>query len=834
MLVDAGISPPDCSSKSLFCPYPWPFRARVSGSYYEAGMNMRLMRLVGFARLALSATLTSLAYGAAGADTPRPSEFASGEVLIGVTAGAGGERAAGIVAGAVGEVVGGHPALGAYRVKLAPGISVAAAVSRLKARTGLRYVEPNYIRRASSTPNDTSYASEQWAPQKVQADLSWDVWNPQARVVIAIVDTGIDYTHPDLSGVIYKDAGGSVIGINVQTGQLNGRDDEGHGTHCAGIAAAQINNSTGIAGIAGWNPNRTGSGSYVRLMPVKVLDSTGAGTDADVADGIIWAVDHGAHVISLSLGGPDYSQTLNNAVQYAWGKGCVVVSAAGNESTSSYSYPAAYANVISVAATNSGDQLASFSNYGSWVKTAAPGVNIYSTYIGGGYGTASGTSMACPLVAGEAAAIRAHNPSLTNADINRAITTNIDPYFPYQGRTLGTGTGRVNVFKALQSGGTQPHPNRLSFNWNPIRGGNTVTGTVTLDGAAPAGGVVVTLTSANAAVQTPATVTVAAGMTTANFSVTTQAVASVTSVNVSAQVSGVGVTTSLALWPAAPEHMTFNPVPVRGGNQVTGTIHLNGKAPAGGIVVSLGSETPSVATPAATVTVPAGSSTGTFTVATYPVNGPTLAIITAFANGVQIRIGFNVTGAAPEHISFNPNPARGGRTVTATLLLNGKAPTGGLTVTLNSENTGLAQVPASIAVPAGQSSATFLVNTSGVAAPTMAVVGASANGVAIRIGLDLQPAVPEHIQFDPGSVKGGGSVTGTLILNGKAPAAGLVVSLNSENPGLAQAPATVTVPGGSDRVSFTVTTSPVVARALAVIGARANGNAIRIGFDVTP
>jgi thermitase len=778
--------------------------------------------------------LLGTACAVAKADAVQSPAYAPGEILVGVSGGVGSDKTAIAVAAGVGEVTGGHATLGAYRVRLAPGISVPSAISRLKTRTGVRYVEPNYIRHASSTPNDPSYAAQQWAPQRVQADLSWDVWVPQAKVVIAIVDTGIDYTHPDLADVLYKDANGSVVGINVQTGRLNGQDDEGHGTHCAGIAAAHINNSKGIAGIAGWSSNRAGSDAYVRLMPVKVLDSTGAGTDADVADGIIWAVDHGAQVISLSLGGPDYSSTLNNAVQYAWGKGCVIVSAAGNESTSSYSYPAAFANVISVAATNSGDQLASFSNYGAWVKTAAPGVNIYSTYVGGGYQSLSGTSMACPLVAGEAAAIRAHNPGYTNADVNRVITTNVDAYVPYGSRTLGTGAGRVNVFKALQAGGTLPHPNKLTFNWNPIRGGNTVTGTVTLDGAAPAGGVAVTLTSANSAVQAPAGVTVAAGSTTATFSVTTQAVAVVTSVNVSAQVSGTGVTAPLALWPAAPDHMTLNPDPVRGGNAVTGTIRLNGKAPAGGLVVTLGSETPAVAKPASTVTVPAGASTATFPVATYAVGGSSLAIITAAANGVQIRIGFNVVGAAPEHITFNPNPTRGGRTVTATLLLNGQAPAGGLTVALNSENPALAQVPASVTVPAGQSAVTFSVTTFGVATRTMAVIGASANGVAIRIGLDLLPAVPEHIAFDPGSVKGGGAVTGTLILNGKAPAGGLVVSLLSENTALAQVPATVTVPDGSDRVSFTVTTNPVAATTLAVVSASVSGSAIRIGFDVTP
>src|SRR5262249_22194575 len=135
----------------------------------------------------------------------------------------------------------------------------------------------------------------------------------------------------------------------------------------------------GIAGIAGWNPAIANSNSFTKLMGVKVLDSNGSGSDAGVASGITWAADHGASVISLSLGSNQTSTTLSNAVQYAWNKGCVIIAAAGNSSSSSVFYPAGYPNAIAVAATDSSDKLASFSNYGSWVQVAAPGVNIFST-----------------------------------------------------------------------------------------------------------------------------------------------------------------------------------------------------------------------------------------------------------------------------------------------------------------------------------------------------------------------------------------------------------------------------------------------------------------------
>lgn len=370
----------------------------------------------------------------------------------------------------IGAVLGTHPQLGVMRVQIAPGFTMAQAAARLRARPDVAYVELNGLYHTMATPNDANYAS-QYAPHKVQADLAWGIWKPQASVTIAIVDTGIDYLHPDLTNKVLRN-GGTVVGFNAlganaRTGvSTDPIDDQGHGTHCAGIAAAQIDNGIGIAGIAGWN-GVAGSTDTVntKLMPVKVLDSTGSGTDASVASGITWAADHGAKVISLSLGGGG-STTLSNAVSYAWGKGVVIVAAAGNSSSSSFSYPGAYPNVISVAATDSSDTLASYSNYGSWVKVAAPGSSIYSTLpivsTGGGfgtnYGTLSGTSMATPHVAGEAALLLAQNPSLTNAQVSSLITGNTDPFTPYAGRTIASGSGRINVYRALQAASGTPLP----------------------------------------------------------------------------------------------------------------------------------------------------------------------------------------------------------------------------------------------------------------------------------------------------------------------------------------------------------------------------------------
>src|SRR5205823_1243403 len=147
-----------------------------------------------------------------------------------------------------GAAVSRHPQLHVYRYRLRQGVSVQAAITQLRKRRDVLYAEPNHILHAFATPNDTFYATKQYGPQKVQADLAWGIWQPSAQVILAIVDTGIDNTHPDLTNKILRDVNGNVIGYNALTGVAGpASDDYGHGTHCAGIAAAQINNVTGVA-----------------------------------------------------------------------------------------------------------------------------------------------------------------------------------------------------------------------------------------------------------------------------------------------------------------------------------------------------------------------------------------------------------------------------------------------------------------------------------------------------------------------------------------------------------------------------------------------------------
>ncbi len=329
---------------------------------------------------------------------------------------------------------------GTGRVEV-PAASLAKVKDELTKSGAVDYVEEDQVRTASFTPNDPSYSRE-WHLPAVNAPAAWDVTQGSGSVTIAIIDTGVDYTHPELSPNV-------VAGYNFVSNNTNYYDDNGHGTHVSGIAAAVGNNGSGIAGVA-WN---------VKIMPLKVLDASGSGYDSDVARAIRYAADRNVGVISMSLGGGGYSQTLQDAINYAYGKGVVIVAAAGNDGTNLISYPAAMDHVISVAALDSSDNLASFSNYGQGLDISAPGVAIYST-VPGGYKTYSGTSMATPVVSGTAALVRGRHPDRGPNDIAQMLFNSADD-LGSPGYDTRYGYGKVNVYGALDgspaaSPGTTP------------------------------------------------------------------------------------------------------------------------------------------------------------------------------------------------------------------------------------------------------------------------------------------------------------------------------------------------------------------------------------------
>ncbi|CAI8912972.1 MULTISPECIES: S8 family peptidase [Priestia] len=290
----------------------------------------------------------------------------------------------------------------------------------------VEYAEPNHMLKAFYTPNDPFFAY-QYGPQKVQAPDAWDVTTSNGNIKIAIIDTGVQLNHPELAIKLWP-------GYNFVEGNLNPNDGNGHGTHVAGIAGALTENSLGIAGIA---PSAS-------IIPVRALDNSGNGTLSNIANAITYSTNAGAKVINLSLGSSQGSITLENAINYAWNQGVVIVAAAGNEASNTLTYPAAYQNVIAVASTDINDQKSDFSNYGTWVEVSAPGSTILSTYTGSYYAYLSGTSMACPHVAGLAALLAAQGKN--NVQIKNTILSTCDPV---PGTGLYWTYGRINANRAV-------------------------------------------------------------------------------------------------------------------------------------------------------------------------------------------------------------------------------------------------------------------------------------------------------------------------------------------------------------------------------------------------
>lgn len=297
----------------------------------------------------------------------------------------------------------------------------------------VEFAEPHFLYTTNETaePNDRLYAKYQWNLPAIETIPGWDVNRGSADVLVAVVDTGVDTSHPDLKGR-------TVAGTNIVNKNSDPIDDVGHGTHVAGIVSALVNNGEGVAGISWYN----------KIMPVKVLDNTGAGTTYSVAQGIIWAADNGAKIINMSLGNYAESQFLHDAIRYAFDRDVVLIAASGNDNTERPGYPAAYPEVFAVAATDSQRQKASFSNYGDYIDVAAPGVNIASTYPDNQYAALSGTSMASPHVTALAALIRSANPLLKNTevmDIMRQTAIDIGD----KGKDKYYGYGQIDIVKAL-------------------------------------------------------------------------------------------------------------------------------------------------------------------------------------------------------------------------------------------------------------------------------------------------------------------------------------------------------------------------------------------------
>ncbi len=331
-----------------------------------------------------------------------------------------------------------------YRLKLKRGANVLKSKEILKKLDAIQSAEPDYIYSTQEVPNDPLFDTYQWDMKKINMEQAWDVAKGSTNIIIAIVDTGIDYHQIDLPTDIIK-------GMDYVNRDDDPMDDSGHGTHVAGVIGAITNNNIGISSV----------NQHAKLMAVKTMATDGLGNGSDVAQGIVYATDHGAKIINLSLGvtiqcNNPAASVINDAVQYALTKNVIVVAAAGNNNMDVAAFtPASCDGVITVGGTTMNDQKVQSSNYGSRIDINAPGENIVSTkstiynqlkskcaLIQENYLACTGTSMASPHVAGAIALLVATNPSLNSKAIRDCLVQTADPL-------EGTLAPRMNVYKAL-------------------------------------------------------------------------------------------------------------------------------------------------------------------------------------------------------------------------------------------------------------------------------------------------------------------------------------------------------------------------------------------------
>ncbi|MFN7874938.1 MAG: S8 family serine peptidase [Pirellula sp.] len=346
---------------------------------------------------------------------------------------------------------------GWFKASVTEGSNLYSAMQSFRTMNDVAFVSPDFRVSITATPNDPMYVN-QWgfensADKDIDMAQAWD-YGTSTSVVVAVIDTGIDYTHPDLAANIWMntdevagngidDDGNGYIddirGWNFINETNNPMDDHGHGTHVAGTIGAVGNNSVGVVGVA-WN---------VKMMALKFLNSSGSGNLSDAVEAIDYARVNGAKIINASFGGGGFSSAMQTAIQRFQNVGGIFVAAAGNNAQNNAviaSYPANYPGVVSVAASTSTDTLASFSNFGTNVHIAAPGQSIRSTLPGNRYGNMNGTSMAAPHVAGALALLWGQAPTLTASLLTSALYANTD-----QVLTDKTIYGRMNVGKTAAS-----------------------------------------------------------------------------------------------------------------------------------------------------------------------------------------------------------------------------------------------------------------------------------------------------------------------------------------------------------------------------------------------
>ena len=425
----------------------------------------------------------------------KTAQFVAGEIILRFSPSAGQARINGVLGSSATRLIRYYSAVDVYHLRVPPGQSTEWAMTHFRSLPEVLAVQPNYIRRAIATPNDPFWTGGQlWGLQKIRANAVWDglsIGDPS--VVIANIDTGVDYTHPDLAANMWRNPGeipgnradddgngyvDDLVGIDVVNanetpgGPEDPMDDHGHGTHLAGTMAGVGNNGAGVAGVT-WNS---------KILACKFIGSNGEGTDADAIgcfDYIVALKRRGVNirVSNNSWGSCDGpAPVLQGAIDVTGEAGILNVFAAGNGETDNDATPYYPSNlsspsIVAVAASDGNDNRPSFSNFGAtMVDLAAPGSGIISTHLNAGYATSSGTSMAASHVAGAAALLTALDPTLTVDSLKTLLLESVDVLPQWQGVVVSG--GRLNVFRAAGELSGSPNPGATLIGTDSTTQGN--------------------------------------------------------------------------------------------------------------------------------------------------------------------------------------------------------------------------------------------------------------------------------------------------------------------------------------------------------------------------
>ena len=701
-----------------------------------------------------------------------------------------------------------------------------ASVLQLRADPNVLHVELNQVLHTQIIPNDPLLTNA-WglnnatsASNDIDAPQAWDLYTGDPNYRIAVIDTGIDFNHPDLQGNIWTNPAEPIDGIdndgngfiddnrgwNFFGNTRNAQDDNGHGTHVSGTIAAKGNNGIGVAGVV-W---------AAKIVPLKFLNSAGSGTLADAIRALDYCSANGIKISNNSWGGGMFDSVLQQAIINAGLKDHLFIVAAGNSALNmeiSPSYPASYnlANMINVAATTRTGLMASFSNYGlQSVHVGAPGLDVYSTWpttfptaFPTGYNQISGTSMAAPHVTGLVALLRGKMPSWTAAQVKAAILSTVSPLASLAGKTI-TG-GQINAFKSLQSTIVEAIPPTVAVTRSiaaPVSGWNTTNVTVTVTGTDNVGGS--GINNIQTSINGGGTVTTSGPV--ATVLVSNNGVSNITyfATDHSSNVSPVG-TVTIRVDKTAP---VTNVSAVVG---LTSTVVTLAATDATSGVVSTVYSLDGA--PETSYTGPITVDNGIHTVTTRS---------TDLAGNIEALKSLSLPLGALQTVAINPATVTGGANATGTLTLASPAPAGGTTVAL-STNLASVGVPATINIVAGATTTTFPVTTTAVGNATAVIITAVAGSISKTTTLTVNPvpaAALSSVTLNTASTRGRRTpyplLTVTLTSAATSP---ILVTLRSSSALLATVPLSVTIPSGALTATVTVTTLKVNANTSVILTA---------------